>query len=289
MLVRSAVISLSVVALAFPAAAQTASGEFRVEGRRPITPRYAAAYEVRDPRDARGRAIEIALTSTPVDLAAIVAALDPHSAAANDPALRNDHYVLLWVRADGSVTMNATFSDSMTQYIDMTRENLRAELTTNTPDRIAGRLFTSAPVRAIGGESYSVELTFSAPVARLPAGQRLGAHGGAPGKAFKRLAHATARKKWSELRDALAPEQLAEIEHAVSADDRAAAMESLATLIPHKGIRITGGELHGGRAVLEVESEIYAGRRALYLVELRQSGNKWLFYRAITAGLLLDQ
>ena len=49
-------------AVALPALAGEASGEFTVSKRPPIRPKYAAAYETRDQRDAHKRAIEVVLS-----------------------------------------------------------------------------------------------------------------------------------------------------------------------------------------------------------------------------------
>lgn len=284
------IISLVAIApfLSSSAFAGEASGEFKVEGRRPITPKHAAAYETRDQRDARKRLIEIALTSAPIDIKDVATALDPHAAAINDNALRDDHYVLLWVRHDGSVTMNATYSDSMSQYIDMTSESLRAELTTNTAEKIEGRIYTPNPVKTMGGESYAVDLKFSTTVSRMPAGTKLGAGGAEVGAGFKNLTAAVAKKNWDAIKAALTPEQVASFDedYRTPEENLDYALDILNAWLPKKSMKIVGGELHGDTAVLEVEGELYEGQKALYLVEMKKNGAKWLFARAVTAGLL---
>jgi hypothetical protein len=122
-----------VVAYALPVLAGEASGEFTAGKRSPIRPKYAAAYETRDQRDARMMVVEVVLSEEPIDVVAAAAELDPHTNVINQKALRDHNYVLLWVRPDNDVSMNATYSETMTQYVEMTGSRMKAELTTNTP------------------------------------------------------------------------------------------------------------------------------------------------------------
>src|SRR5947209_20424574 len=94
---------LLILGMAMPALAGEASGEFKSEGRAPIRPKYAAAYESRDLRDARKRVVELILSEAPFDVAAAVADLDPHTNAINQPALSGKNYIVLVVRPDNDV------------------------------------------------------------------------------------------------------------------------------------------------------------------------------------------
>src|SRR5204862_1463249 len=96
--VKTAAVLALLAAAAIPAVAGEASGEFKTTTRKPIRPKYAAAFEARDQRDPRKRIIEVVLSSEPVDTAAAVADLDPHTNIINQPALMNHDYILLWVR-----------------------------------------------------------------------------------------------------------------------------------------------------------------------------------------------
>ena len=82
--------------------------------------------------------------------------------------------------------MNATFSATMTQFVDKVGDSLKATLTVNTPERVAGRVFTAAPVKTRGGESYTVDPTFDTAVARRPAGTR-SPEAAAPGQGAHRI------------------------------------------------------------------------------------------------------
>lgn len=244
-------------AIAVPAIAGEASGEFKCPPRTPIRPKYAAAYETRDQRDARKRTIEVILSSEPVDVAAAVAQLDPHANVINQPALMDHDYIILWVRPGNDVSMNATYGARMVQFVDMTGSggSLQAETRANTADRVAGRVWSPKPVKTMDDDTWTVDVRFAADVTRAPAGTPLPAGGGDPGKAFKAL---LAKKK----------------------------AEEISLLLPKKGLKVTGGELRGDSAVLEVEGEMFPKQKALYLVRMTKSGATWTFDRATVAGFI---
>ena len=108
-----------------PASAQTASGAFKSQPEGSITPKVAAAYVVRDQFNPRQNQIEVILSTAAVDVAKAVAELGPHTAVINDAALKDTNYVLIWIGADGKVSMNATFSKTMTQLLIARRPTAR--------------------------------------------------------------------------------------------------------------------------------------------------------------------
>src|SRR5262249_5026762 len=73
-----------------------------------IAPKQRVGYVVRDQRNARTTEIELLLTEVPVNAAALRDQLDPHVVAINFDELRDRQYLLLWVKPDGTVSMNAT-------------------------------------------------------------------------------------------------------------------------------------------------------------------------------------
>lgn len=129
-----------------------------------ITPKRAVAYVVRDDEGAAPARIEVLLTDAAIDVARLRAERDPHRAAINLETLRDHDYLLLWVAADGTVAMNATYSKTMTQYINDTDGGLLATLTSNTPQKVEGRVYSPVPLRSIDGASYTIDVTFSADV-----------------------------------------------------------------------------------------------------------------------------
>ena len=282
---------LAVLFLASPAltSAQTASGAFKAKPEGDITPKVAAAYVVRDQFNPRQNRVEVILSTAPVDVGKAVADLVPHTVVINDPVLKDTNYVLLWIGPDGQVSMNATFSKTMTQFVDRASADgaLRAQLTTNTPDKVAGRIFTPAPVKTMGGSSYTVDLTFSAPVAKGPAGTALPAGGGEPGKALLAFLAARQKKDFAALKAGLSP---AASERFIKSynDDKENLTDIVETLnlwVPAKAT-ITGGTLSGDVAVLDIEGVLPSGIKALTLVRLIKRPSGWLFDSAAMAGML---
>lgn len=285
---RICVLFLAFAAVTLPTLAGQASGEFTAGTRPPIRPKYAAAFETPDQRDARKMAVEVVLSEVPIDLAAAAAELDPHTNVINQSALRDHNYVLLWVRPDNDVSMNATYSDTMTQFVEMTGGRMKAEMTANTPDKVAGHVYSPKPLKTMDGSSYTIDLTFSTEVTRAPAGTKLPADGGEPGKAFKALQTAMATKSWEGISRNVTAKHLESFNESdrtpkENLDD---ALQTLGFWLPKKPGRITGGELHGDSAVLNVEGELFEGQNALFLVRMVKEGPRWVFDRATKAGMI---
>ena len=279
-----------VLTAAAPAAAQTASGAFTAKPEGSITPKVAAAFVVRDQFNPRQRQVEVILSSTAVGVAKAITELSPHTAVINDPALKDTNYILIWIGADGKVSMNATFSKTMTQFIDRASADgeLRAELTTNTPDKVAGRIFTPAPVKTVSGGTYTVDVKFSAAVTKAPPGTPLAAGGGEPGKALQGFFAARQKKDWPALKAALSPPATERFVKSYN-DDKENLADLLGTLefwLPAKDMTITGGTLAGDIAVLDVEGVMASGIKALTLVRLIRRPSGWLFDSAAMAGML---
>src|SRR5205814_2161926 len=82
------------------------------------------------------------------------------------------------VRPNNDVSMNATYSENMTQFVDMTPGSLQAQISELTPDRVAGRLFTTKSIKTMDGETYSLDVKFATPIARSSGATKLPAGGG---------------------------------------------------------------------------------------------------------------
>ena len=262
-------------AIALPAAAGEASGEFKAGTRGPIRPKYAAAFQTRDQRDPRKYIVEVVLSAAPIDTAAAVADLDPHTNVINQPALMDHDYILLWVRSGDDVSMNATYGARMVQFVDNTSMSLKAQMKTNTADRVEGRLWSPQPVKT-QDESWTIDVHFAADVAHVPPSTRLPADGGEPGKAFKALLAARAAKKLDAIQKSVVK----------PFDDLNDALQTLDIWLPKKGIKVTGGELRSDSAVLEVEGEMFPGQKGLFLVAMKKSGARWLLDRAVRGGFI---
>jgi len=265
-----------------------ASGQFTAGKRPPIRPKYAAAYETRDPRDARKTAIEVVLSEEPIDVAEAAAELDPHTNVINQKALRDHNYVLLWVRPDNDVSMNATYSATMTQYVEMTGSRMTADLTANTHDKVAGRIFSPKPLKTMDGDDYTIDLKFSTEVTHTPAGTKLPVNGGDPGNALRALQSAIANENWAAIKANVTAKTLESFYESdrTEKENLADAIQTLGFHLPKKPGKITGGELRGDNAILNLEGELFEGQNALFLVRMVKDGSRWVYDRGVNAGLI---
>src|SRR3954451_2173165 len=265
-----------------------ASGQFTAGKRPPIKPKYAAAYETRDQRDARKSAIEVVLSEEPIDVAEAVAELDPHTNVINQKALGDHNYVLLWVRPDNDVSMNATYSDTMTQYMEMSGSRMTADLTTNTPSKVAGHLFSPKPLKTMDGDEYTIDLKFSTEVTRPPAGTKLPADGGEPGKALKALQAAIAKKSWEGIKSNLSAKNVESFDESYRTpkENLDNAIETLGFWLPKKAGKVTGGDLRADIAILNLEGELFENQNGLFLVRMVKENSRWVFDRATNAGMI---
>lgn len=268
--------------------AGTVTGQFKLEGGGVIAPKAAVAYPVREQYDARTESVEIVLSKERIDATAAANALNPHTEAINQDAVRQDNYVLLWVTPDGRVSMNATFVATMSQYLDETGGGLMATLTANTPGKIAGRIFTPTPVKVMSGGSYTCDITFEVDVTRPAAGIPLSPGGGEPGRAFTAVMAAAQKKNWPALRGGISEDlrKMFDADYRTPKENLAYAIDFLQTSLPKVGRKVTRGILRGEIATLEIEGEMFAGQKALYFVRMVRSKGAWLFDGATLAGFV---
>lgn len=256
------------------------TGQFTAGKRPPIQPKYVVAYETRDQRDARKRAIEVVLSEGEIDLAHAMAQLDPQQDIVNQKGMQGHNYIFLWVRGKNDVSMNATYSATMTQYVDFTGGRFNSDIKTLTADTVAGHVWMSSPAKTMDGDTYSIDVTFSTPITRLPLGTKLAAGGGEPGKALELLFGAIAKKDWDAIQGGVSERALKSFD---SIDD---AVSTLGIWLPKKVGKITGGELRGEAAILEMEAEMFAGVNGVYLIRMVKRGPKWVFDEASRAGMI---
>jgi hypothetical protein len=263
-------------------------GQFKVDGAAVITPQNAAAYAVRDQMNPRAWQVEVVLAEGAVDTNAVIEALDPHVDVINQEGVRSGNYILLWVNSDGRVSMNATLSETMSQFIDTTEQgDLKAELTANTKERVAGRVYSAKPVKAMSGEVYEVDVTFDTAVSRAPAGTKLPANGGEAGQAFHKLYQALQKKDEKGIKAGVSPrvDKMLFADYNTPEENLKSAVEILTAWFPKKNVKVTGGEMRGQAALLEVEGEIYEGRNALYIAKMEKGTSGWQLEEIVPAGM----
>ena len=271
--------------------ADSAKGTFVVTGGKSagtIAPRAAAAFVVRDRRDMRTPVAEVVLSEQVIDASAAAVSLQPHTHAINQDQLKDRDYILLWVAPDGHVSMNATFGRTMTQFVDAVGDSLQATLDVNTPERVAGRVFTAKPVKTVSGETYSVDVSFDTAVVRPPQGKALPAGGGDAGQALTAFLAAVKQGDWTTIKPLLSP---AAVEMFDKSYNSSAVLDSgladfLQEWLPKVKLSIRGGELRDETADLEVTGDMFPGTSALYLARMRRAGRLWQFEAATMVGML---
>ncbi len=276
-----------VVATAAVAAAGPASGTVK-SATGTISPTQAIAYVVRDGRNARNTHVELLLTDVPVDAARLAGDLDPHATAINVDELRDRNYLLLWIGADGAVTMNATYTKTMTQYMNDASGGLKAELTTNTATKIEGRVFSAAPMKTMDGPTYTIDVKFSADVMPALTGTPLPAGGGDPGKALTGFLAAVTKKNWPGIKAGLSPKALPgyDRDYNTPAENASSAVDIFNARLPMTKAKVAGGVMVSETvAVLELEGERFGGR-SLSLVKMVKTGAAWQFEESAPAGSL---
>jgi hypothetical protein len=176
----------------------------------------------------------------------------------------------------------------MTQYLNDTNGGLTVTWTTRTPSRLEGRLFSSAPLKTFDGESYTVDLKFGVDLPAPPAGQRLAADGGEPGKVLTAFLGAVQRKNWTAIKAGSSPRALGLFDHDYnSAEENASGVADLINAwIGRAKQKVTGGVVAGDVAVLEVESEMFPGQLGLSRVEMVRTPAGWKFNQAARSGLV---
>jgi hypothetical protein len=253
-----------------------------------ISPKQAVGYVVRDQRNARNTRVELLLTEAPVNAAGLRDELDPHVVAINFDELRDRNYLLLWVAPDGTVSMNATYSKTMTQYLNDTTGGLKADLTTNTPTKIEGRVYSPSPLKTMDGATYSIDVKFAADVIPALSGTALPAGGGDAGKALTTFLAAVTKKDWPGVKAGLSPKVLPmyDRDYDTPAEKADSAASIFSARLPMTKTKIDGGTLiNPTTAVLEVEGDRF-GTRVLSLVKMVKTGAAWQYEESAPAGML---
>lgn len=291
---RSVRRSLLFLALFAPTTASVAApitGQLVLDGK-PVALREVAAFRMRDQFQPRTFETYVVLSATPVDKASIAAALDPYTAAINDPAVMSADYVAFSVRPNGDVSMNAHVGG--VQYIDTSgrmmgeRGSLLATCKENTATRVACSVKTAKPVKSMGGPAWSLDLGFESDVLSRAAGKPLPADGGDAGKALLALRSAVGGKDLGKILAHLTPDEAKDYqeEYRTPEENLKWANDLLDMQLPKKP-KITGGEaLADDRVLLEVEGEPYANGKMLYFVEMQRIDGTWRFASSSAVGML---
>ena len=184
--------------------AQTVSGAFTLAGK-PFTPAHAAAFRIRNQNAPRTMETYVMLTLKPVDVKKISSDIDPYTVAINDPAVMSADHLAFQISDNGETRINAHIGG--TQYIDSSgyilgsKGALVATCASNTPAQISCTVKTAQPVKPMSGPSWTLDVTFAAPVASRTPGKPLPADGGPAAKALLALVTAVGGKTLEPILD----------------------------------------------------------------------------------------
>lgn len=293
---KRVLVSIIVLAFATSAFAQKVSGQFKTN-KAAIKPKTVVAIPVRSPKDPLKYVTALILAEGTMDVNEAFESVDPRTALINQEGMQDKNYITFWIYPDGYVTMNATFSEGMTQYIDstkgaaggMTAESLEALFTQNTPMQIAGRIHTTKPVKSMTGETYELDVNFDTPISMPPASEKLTEGGGQPGEAFTAFLAAVKSKNWNQLQSTASARVLESAYAETPAEKAASVVDSVSFLLPKgKTMKILGGMQFADKATLEVKGQMSeeAGSDALYLVRMLKEQGGWRFDSCYMGGLL---
>ena len=141
--------------------------------------------------------------------------------------------------------------------------------------RLDARVFTEEPGQ-LGGTAFRFDLRFSVEILpeRAP-GKSLGSGGGAPGAAY--LAYVTGLREGDAVA-LIAHDELSAASYleSLEGEELAWQLESFAETAP-KAMKVTGGELFEGYAILEVEGRDWSGDRVEGKVKMSEEAGAWRF------------
>jgi hypothetical protein len=287
------------LALSLPAFAEKVSGQFKSSTKGVIKPTAVTAFPTRSVQEPLKWVTSVVLAEGTMDAAEAVQALDPRTALINQQGMQGKNYISFWIRPDGYVGMNATYSEGMVQYIDSTKnkdapgltgETLEATFTENSANRVAGRIRTTRPGKTMSGETYEMDVEFDTQITRPPVGKKLSAGGGDPGKALMGLFDAMKSNNWKGVQSGVSSRILESDVNpdATDADNLKTVVDSISFLLPKgKNKKILGGEEHADRAILELQGEMEDGAgNMLYLIQMLKEPSGWRFDRSTMFGFL---
>ena len=269
--------SLLVTALAFAglaslAAAAGPAGYFRYGDVR-MEVRHAYAFE---DQDAAGEGkVLVFLTSVPIEAQAVADAFDPGNAVEEQVSGKSAGYVRVCVDAEGAECgLYFSHNEPLASF------NLSGSGTFKLASRDAKRIegsWLQAEPESFFDKTYDFDLRFAVAVTPPTAGTKLGADGGAPGRAYQALLAALAKGDLPALRAILGESAAWQL----PVDDATSAKEGLKMLRDGKpvSVKILSGMQRGDHAVLRVEGvdrdEIKRRGRVLMV----KHGADWRFDR----------
>ena len=248
--------------------ANDASGTFHF-GKTTFKIANAVAYQ-RDGDDPKKLVTVILAADFTLDVAAIVAAIDPTNALVQQVA-RNErgNFVRVTLAAPDRCGIWA-FLDTGNQ-VELS-DTFPAKTAASSATRIAGECSTSKPEKTLFGDEYDFHLAYNLPITPIARPVSLAAGGGEPGHAFVALIVAIRAGDWEGSRLHLRQDEAPKTKPAPS--ETTHFFEGLALNYP-KSATVTGGLIKGGEAQLQIAGTTYEGKKIKGDIAMKNIAGNW--------------
>lgn len=258
---------MATVALAAGPGGHFRYGDVRMEVRH--------AYAVLEQEEGQEGNVLVFLASVPIEVQAVADAFDPGHEVEEQVNGKSAGYVRICVNPEGG-ECGLYFSHNQPLASFNLSGSGAFKLASRDARRIEGNWLQAEP-EAFFDKTYDFDLRFAVAVTPATPGTKLGADGGAPGRAYQALLAALAKGDLPALRTMLGDAAAWQL----PLDDATSAKEGLKMLRDGKPVsaKILSGMQHGDRAVLRVEGvdrdEIKRRGRVLMV----RQGDAWHFER----------
>jgi hypothetical protein len=236
------------------------------------------AYAYRNPDffDATKKATVAILTTVKIDRKVVDGALDRESAIDEQVRSAKGSTIQLTFSAAGDlIGLNAGVRTESGFQSFSTSGSGKAEIKTNTAERIAGRVYTEAP-KTFGDDTYSFDLRFDlAIVPEPPPGTPLPAGGGEAGKAYAAYIAVLQKGDIDGIARYWPKEKGAKMLAARKDPDFKESLDMLKLFSP-KTVTVKGGMLRGNVADLDVVGKDADGKVMDGKVRMIKDGPNWL-------------
>src|ERR1051326_7765112 len=222
-----------------------------------------------EPADALAYQVEgttvVALTSYKIDRPALLAAIDPVNALYAQTA-DGGNFLVVYILSKERCAV-AGFLGKTQQQLDL--GSSFAAKNVATKDHIAGECWTKKPEKMFDDE-YDFHLSYDVPITTIPKPTTLTAGGGEPGAQYLALVKAIQSNDWEVARarlrsDEVPPEKPSDLKQY---------FEGVSLNYP-KTATVTGGQMKGDRARLDLKGVDHDGKKIKGAVALKKTGDVW--------------
>jgi hypothetical protein len=260
--------ALALLLLAGTAVADDAHGTFQFgKAKFQIVNGMAWQGEGKDPKKP---VTVVALADFKIDQPAVIAALDHANALiAQIVKAERGNFVIITLAPAGHCAIFA-FLDTGKQ-IDL-GDSFPAKTTASSATHITGDCSTAKPEKTLFGDPYEFHLVYDLPITTMPKPSTLAAGGGEPGQAFVALIGAIRANDWDAAHLHLREDEVPKT--APKPSEKKQYFEGLALNYP-KTVTVTGGQIKGDQAQLQIEGAKYDGGKIKGDIAMKKVAGNW--------------